>query len=105
MSYTNAGSLSDDDSQAVIAYIRSVAAAGEPTPDPPDQLNLLGVAMLGAAMLPSGSRSSPAASRRRRRADLSIRRIHPGVSGLPRMPRPSEQSENWVECRLRVLGV
>jgi hypothetical protein len=52
MSYTNAGSLSDDDSQAVIAYIRSVPAAGEPTPDPPDQLNLLGVAMLGAGMLP-----------------------------------------------------
>jgi hypothetical protein len=54
MPYTNAGSLSDDNSQAVIAYIRSVPAAGEPTPDPPDQLNLLGVAMLGAGMLPSG---------------------------------------------------
>lgn len=54
MSYTNAGSLSDDDSQAVIAYIRSVPAAGEPTPDPPGQLNLLGVAMLGAGMLQSG---------------------------------------------------
>jgi mono/diheme cytochrome c family protein len=54
MSYTNAGSLSDDDTQAVIAYIRSVPAAGEPTPDPPDRLNLLGVAMLGAGMLPGG---------------------------------------------------
>jgi mono/diheme cytochrome c family protein len=38
----------------VIAYIRSVPAAGEPTPDPPSRLNLLGVAMLGAGMLPSG---------------------------------------------------
>jgi mono/diheme cytochrome c family protein len=54
MSYTNAGRLSDDDTQAVIAYIRSVPAAGEQTPDPPDQLNLLGVAMLGAGTLPSG---------------------------------------------------
>ena len=54
MSYTNAGSLSDDDTLAVIAYIRSVPAAGEPTPDPPDRLNLLGVAMLGAGVLPSG---------------------------------------------------
>jgi hypothetical protein len=39
MSYTSAGSLSDDDCQAVIAYIHSVPAAGEPTADPPDQLN------------------------------------------------------------------
>ena len=54
MSYTNAGSLSDDDTLAVIAYIRSVPSAGEPTPEPPDQLNLLGVLMLGAGMLPSG---------------------------------------------------
>jgi mono/diheme cytochrome c family protein len=52
--YINAGKLSDDDIQAVIAYLRSVPAAGEPTPVPPDQLNLLGVAMLGAGMLPSG---------------------------------------------------
>jgi mono/diheme cytochrome c family protein len=54
MSYTNAGSLSDDDTLAVIAYIRSVPAAGAPTPNPPDRLNLLGLAMLGAGMLPSG---------------------------------------------------
>jgi hypothetical protein len=37
----------------VIAYIRSVPSAGEATPEPPDQLNLLGVLMLGAGMLPS----------------------------------------------------
>ena len=54
MSYTNAGKLSDDDIRAVIAYIRSLPPAGEQTPDPPDQLNLIGVAMLGAGMLPSG---------------------------------------------------
>src|SRR5262249_43778105 len=54
MSYPHAGSMSDDDTLAVIAYIRSVPAAGERTPDPPDQLNLLGLAMLGAGALPSG---------------------------------------------------
>ena len=46
--------MSDDDTLAVTAYIRSVPAAGEATPEPPDQLNLLGVLMLGAGMLPSG---------------------------------------------------
>jgi mono/diheme cytochrome c family protein len=54
MSYVNAGRLSDDDIKAVIAYIRSVPAAGNPTPDPPDRMNMLGLAMLGAGMLPSG---------------------------------------------------
>jgi mono/diheme cytochrome c family protein len=55
MSYVNAGRLSDDDIAAVIAYIRSLPAAGDLTPDPPDRLNLLGLAMLGAGMLPSGN--------------------------------------------------
>ena len=54
MSYTNAGKLSDDDIGAVIAYIRSLPPAGEPTVNPPDHLNLLGIAMLGAGMLPKG---------------------------------------------------
>jgi cytochrome c553 len=54
MSYTNAGKLSDDDIQALIAYIRSQPAAGRETVNPPDQLNLLGVIMLGAGMLPGG---------------------------------------------------
>jgi mono/diheme cytochrome c family protein len=54
MSYTNSGKLSDDDIQAVIAYIRSLSAAGKQTPNPPDHLNLLGVMMLGAGMLPQG---------------------------------------------------
>jgi mono/diheme cytochrome c family protein len=54
MSYTNSGKLSDDDIRAVIAYIRSLPAAGKQTPNPPDHLNLLGVMMLGAGMLPQG---------------------------------------------------
>jgi mono/diheme cytochrome c family protein len=54
MSYTDAGRLSDDDTEAVIAYIRSLPAAGAQTPNPPDRFNPLGVAMLGAGMLPSG---------------------------------------------------
>ena len=54
MSYVRAGQLSDDDIKAVIAYIRSVPAAGNPTPDPPDHMNMLGLAMLGAGMLTTG---------------------------------------------------
>lgn len=54
MSYTNAGKLSDDDMRAVIAYIRNLPAAGKPTENPPDHLNLLGIMMLGAGMLPKG---------------------------------------------------
>ncbi|MEA2865934.1 MAG: hypothetical protein QOE39_649 [Bradyrhizobium sp.] len=54
MSYTNSGKLSDDDTRAVIAYIRSLPAAGKQTENPPDHLNLLGVVMLGAGMLPRG---------------------------------------------------
>jgi mono/diheme cytochrome c family protein len=55
MSYTNAGKLSDEDIRAVIAYIRSVPATGKPTGNPPDHLNLLGIVMLGAGMLPKGN--------------------------------------------------
>jgi mono/diheme cytochrome c family protein len=54
MSYTNAGKLSDDDIQALIAYIRRQPAAGQEIANPPDALNLLGVIMLGAGMLPEG---------------------------------------------------
>jgi mono/diheme cytochrome c family protein len=54
MSYTNTSRLSDEDTKAVIAYIRSVPAAGTQTPDPPDRFSLLGAAMLGAGILPSG---------------------------------------------------
>ncbi|MGA7809305.1 c-type cytochrome, partial [Bradyrhizobium sp.] len=59
-SYTNAGKLSDDDTSAVIAYLRSLPAAGAQTPDPPDRFNLLGLAMLGAGLLPSGKPVSTA---------------------------------------------
>lgn len=55
MSYTNAGKLSDEDIHAVIAYIRSLPWIGKPTEDPADRLNLLGVVMLGAGMLPTGN--------------------------------------------------
>jgi mono/diheme cytochrome c family protein len=54
MSYTNAGKLSDDDTKAVIAYLRHLSPAGQQTPDSPDHLNPLGVLMLGAGMLPTG---------------------------------------------------
>ena len=55
MSYTNAGKLSDDDMRALIAYIRTLPAAGQRTANAPDQLNLLGIVMLGAGLLPTGS--------------------------------------------------
>jgi mono/diheme cytochrome c family protein len=67
MSYTNAGSLSDDDIQAVIAYIRSQTAAGQPTPNPPDHLNLLGLILLGVGKLPSGNPTLPGIITARRR--------------------------------------
>jgi mono/diheme cytochrome c family protein len=54
MSYTNASKLSDDDTRAVIAYIRSLPAAGKQTANPPDHLNMLGIMMLGGGMLPKG---------------------------------------------------
>jgi cytochrome c553 len=57
MSLTNVGKLSDDDIHALIAYIRSLPAAGRPTANPPDELNPLGLAMLGAGQLPTGKRA------------------------------------------------
>jgi mono/diheme cytochrome c family protein len=54
MSYTNAGKLSDDDIEAVIAYLRHAPAIGRKPEDPPDRLNPLGLVMLGAGMLPMG---------------------------------------------------
>jgi hypothetical protein len=52
MSCTKASKLSDGNTRAVIAYIRSLPAAGMPTANPPDHINLLGVLMLGAGMAP-----------------------------------------------------
>lgn len=54
MSYTNAGKLSDDDTESVITYLRSLSAAGSATAKSSDHLNLLGVILLGAGVLPSG---------------------------------------------------
>jgi mono/diheme cytochrome c family protein len=55
MSYSNAGKLSDDDMRALIAYIRTLAGEGQQTPNAPDRLNPLGIAMLGAGLLPTGN--------------------------------------------------
>jgi mono/diheme cytochrome c family protein len=54
MSLTNASRLADEDVKSVIAYLRSIPPVGVPTQMPPDQLNPLGMAMLGAGMLPRG---------------------------------------------------
>ncbi|VIO77727.1 c-type cytochrome [Bradyrhizobium ivorense] len=52
MSFTSASRLSDEDTFAVIAYLRSLTAAGAPTPGPLDRFNWLGTTMLGAGLLP-----------------------------------------------------
>jgi cytochrome c553 len=54
MSYTNAGKLSDEDIESLIAYLRSQPAAGAATVNPPDRFSLLGLVMLGAGLLPTG---------------------------------------------------
>lgn len=55
MSYTDASRLSDADVLSVIAYLRSLVAAGRPTPSPPDRLNLLGLLLLGSGQLSAGN--------------------------------------------------
>jgi mono/diheme cytochrome c family protein len=54
MSYTAASKLSDTDIEALIAFLRSLRADGQPTPRPPDRLNTLGLLLLGAGQLPTG---------------------------------------------------
>ena len=54
MSLINASHLSDDDTNALIAYIRSVPAAGQETANPPDEFNPIGLLLLGTGFLPSG---------------------------------------------------
>jgi mono/diheme cytochrome c family protein len=54
MSYTNAGKLSDEDTESIIAYLRSQPAAGTATVNPADQFSLLGLVMLGSGLLPTG---------------------------------------------------
>jgi mono/diheme cytochrome c family protein len=65
MSLTNASRLSDQDIQALITYIRSLPAAGRPTPDAPDTLSPLALILLGAASCRQAIQFSPARSRRR----------------------------------------
>ncbi len=55
MSYTNASKLSDDDTRSVIAYLRTQPMAGTATASPPDELNMLGLVLLGAGVLPGGN--------------------------------------------------
>jgi mono/diheme cytochrome c family protein len=54
MSYTNSSKLDDADVMAVIAYLRSLSAAGLVTREPPDRLSPLGLILLGAGLLPTG---------------------------------------------------
>lgn len=54
MSNFRGRNLSDEDIQALIAYLRSQPAVTSEIVDPPDQPNLLGFIMLGAGMLPAG---------------------------------------------------
>jgi mono/diheme cytochrome c family protein len=54
MSLTSAGNLSDDDIKSLIAYMRSLPAGGVQSRDPPDEISPLGLAMLGAGLLPRG---------------------------------------------------
>jgi mono/diheme cytochrome c family protein len=55
MSLTRVSRLSDQDTQALIGYLRSLPASGTPTPDPPDMLTPLGLIKLGAGELPTGA--------------------------------------------------
>jgi mono/diheme cytochrome c family protein len=53
MSLTSASKLSDDDTKAVIGYLRSLPAAGSNTGTVPDRFSLVGLMMLGARLLPN----------------------------------------------------
>lgn len=46
--------MSDEDTHAVIAYLRSQPAVENETPDPPDRVNMLALLMYGAGMIPKG---------------------------------------------------
>lgn len=60
MSLTSASKLSDDDTKAVIGYLRSLPAAGSNTGTMPDRFSLLGLVMLGARLLPNAEPVSAA---------------------------------------------
>jgi mono/diheme cytochrome c family protein len=61
MSLTNASRLSDEDTRAVIAYLRSLPPTGAPTPSPPDRISAVGLFLLGAGVLPTGKPVTTAA--------------------------------------------
>jgi mono/diheme cytochrome c family protein len=54
MSNFRGRNLSDEDLQALIAYLRNQPAVDNETPNPPDQPSPLGLILLGAGMLPAG---------------------------------------------------
>ena len=54
MSNARVRHMSDEDLQAVIAYLRSQSAVINETQHPPDQPNFLAILMLGAGLLPEG---------------------------------------------------
>jgi mono/diheme cytochrome c family protein len=84
MTYTNVSHLSDADISALIAYLRSQPALGVSTVNPPDHFNMLGLMMLGAGLLPSGS---------------------PVIDGVIQAPRAGPTAEygeyilSWQDCR------
>lgn len=53
MNATNIRYMSDDDLMALIAYLRSQPPDVNPTLQPPDQYNFLGVLVTGAALVPA----------------------------------------------------
>ena len=53
MSTARARYMSDEDTQAVIAFLRSQPAVENKTQDPPDRVNLLALLLNGAGMLPA----------------------------------------------------
>lgn len=54
MSNVNVRYMSDEDLEAVIAYLRSQPAITNETPDPPSQATLLGIFLLSLGQLPEG---------------------------------------------------
>ena len=60
MTLTNASRLSDEDTRSLVAYLRSLPAAGQATANPPDRVSALGLLMLGAGVLPTGKPVSTA---------------------------------------------
>ena len=54
MSTFRGRNLSDEDTMAVVAYLRSQPATEHATLTPPDQPTILGLILLGAGMIPEG---------------------------------------------------